>query len=83
MVSVPNTYWQIEREKMEAVTFFSTPLGSKITADIDCGHGIKTHLFLERTNLDSLLKSSDITLPTKVPVVKPMAFPVVMYRSES
>ena len=72
------------RGKSGSRDIFFIPLsGSKITADIDCGHGIKTHLFFGRTNLDSLLKSSDITLPTKAPVVKPMAFPIVIYRCES
>ena len=70
---------------METVTDF-TFLGSKITVDSDCSHEIKRHLFLGRkvmTNLDSILKSRDITLPTKVHTVKAMVFPVVMYRCES
>ena len=70
---------------METVTDFIF-LGFKITADGDCSHEIKRHLLLGRkvmTNLDSILKSRDITLPTKVHIVKVMAFPVVMYRSES
>ena len=70
---------------METVTDFILR-GSKITADGDCSHEIKTHLLLGRkvmTNLDSILKSRDITLPTKVPLVKAMVFPVVMYGCES
>jgi len=70
---------------MEAVTDFIS-LGSKITADGDCSHDIKRHFLLERkamTNLDSILKSRDITLPTKVSIVKAMVFPVIMYRCES
>ena len=81
----PITSWQIDGEKMEAVTDFIF-LGSKITADGDCSHEIKRHLLLGRkamTNLDSLLKSRDITLPTKVCLVKTMVFPVVMYGCES
>ena len=69
---------------METVTDYFE--GSKITADGDCSHEIKRHLFIERkamTNLDSVLKSRDITLPTKVRLVKAMAFPVVMYECES
>ena len=80
MVSGLITSWQTDGEKMEAVTDFIF-LGSKITADGDCSHEIKRHLFLGRkvmTNLDSILKSRDITLPTKVHLVKAMAFPVVM-----
>ena len=72
------TSWQIERETMTDFIF----LGSKITADGDCSHEIKRHLLLGRktmTNLDSILKSRDITLPTKVHLVKAMVFPVVMY----
>ena len=75
------TSWQIEGEKLEAVTEFIF-LGSKITADGDCSHEIKRHSLLGRkamTNLDSILKSRDITLPTKVHLVKAMVFPVVMY----
>ena len=85
MTSSPITSWQIDRETMETVTdciFF----GSKITADGDCSHKIKTHLLLGRkvmTNLDSVLKSRDITLPTQVHLVKAMVFPVVMYGCES
>ena len=75
------TSWQIDGETMETVTDFIF-LGSKITADGDCSHEIKRHLLLGRkvtTNLDSIFKSRDITLPTKVPLVKAMVFPVVMY----
>ena len=82
MASGPITSWQIH---METVTDFIF-LGSKITADGDCSQKIKRCLLLERnavTNLDSLLKSRDITLPTKVPLVKAMVFPVVMYECES
>ena len=77
--------WQIEGRKVEAVTDFSF-LGSKITAYSEYSHEIDRHLFLGRkamTNLDSVLKSRDITLPTKVCIVKSMLFPVVMYRWES
>ena len=77
--------WQIDREKIETVTDFIF-LDSKITADGDCSHKIKRHLFLGRKamrNLDSILKSRDISLPTKVHIVKGMVFPVVMYRCES
>ena len=77
--------WQIDGETMETVTEFIF-LGSKITADGDYSHEIKRCLFLERkamTNLDSILKSRDITLPTKVHLVKAMVFPGVMYGSES
>ena len=75
------TSWQIDGEKMEAVTNFIF-LGPKITADGDCSHEIKRCLLGRKamTNLDSILKSGDITLPTKVYLVKAMAFPVVMYR---
>ena len=85
MASGPITSWQIDGETMETVTGFIF-LGSKITADGDCSHGIKRCLLLERTvmtNLDIILKSRDITLPTKVRLVKAMVFPVVMYRCES
>ena len=85
MASGPITSWQIEGEKAEAVTDFLF-LGSKITVDGDCSHEIKRHLLLGRkasTNLDSILKSRDITLPTKVHLVKAMVFPVVMYGCES
>ena len=81
MVSGPIMSWQVEGEKVEAVTNFIF-LGSKITADGDCSHEIKRHLLPERkamVNLDSILKSTDITLPTKVHIVKAMVFPVVMY----
>ena len=83
--SSPITSWQIEGEKVETVTGFIF-LGSKITADSDCQHEIKRHLLLGKkamTNLDSILKSRDITLPTKVHLVKAMVFPVVMYGCES
>ena len=79
------TSWQIEGEKMEVVTDFLFG-GSKITADGDCSHGIIRHLLLGRkvvTNLDSMLTSRDITLPTKVHIVKAVVFPVVMYSCES
>ena len=77
--------WQIDKETMETVTDF-TFLGSKITADGDCSHEIKRHLLLGRkamTNLDSILESRDITLPTKVWIVTAIIFPVVMYGCES
>ena len=79
--SSPITSWQIEGETMETVTDFIF-LGSKITADGDCSHEIKRHLLLGRkamTNLDSILKNRDITLPTEVCQVKAMAFPVIIY----
>ena len=85
MASSPITSLQIDGETMETVTDFIF-LGSKITADGDCSHEIKRHLFRGRkvmTNLDSILKSRDITLPTKVNLVKAMVFPVVMYGCES
>ena len=85
MASSPITSWQIDGETMETVRDFIF-LGSKITADGDCSHEIKRHLLLGRkamTNLDSILKSRDITLPTKVNLVKAMVFPVVMYGCES
>ena len=85
MAFSPNTSWQIDGETMERVTDFILG-GSKITADGDCSHGIKRHLLLGRkamTNLDSMLKSRDITFPTKVCLVKAMVFPVVMYGCES
>ena len=81
----PITTWQIHGKTMETVTDFIY-LGFTITADGDCSHEIKRHLFFERkavTNLDSILKSKDITLPTKVLLVKAMVFPVVMYGCES
>ena len=80
----PIISWQIDGETMETMADFSF-LSSKITADGDCSHEIKRHLFLGRKamkNLDSILKSRDITLPTKVHLVKTMVFPVVMYRCE-
>ena len=85
MTSGPITSWQIDGETVETVSDFIF-LGSKITADDDCSHEIKRHLLLGRsvmTNLDSILKSRDITSPTKVPLVKAMGFPVVMYGCES
>ena len=85
MASSPITPWKIDGETMETVTDFIF-LGSKITADGECSHEIKRHLLLGRkamTNLDSILKSRDITLPTKVRLVKAMVFPIVMYRRES
>ena len=83
--SGPITSWQIYGELMEIVTDFIF-LGSKITVDSDCSHEVKRRLLLGRqimTNRDSVLKSRDITLPTKVHIVKAMVFPVVMYRCES
>ena len=85
MASGPITSWQTDGEKMETVTDFIF-LGSKITADEDCSHEIKRCMLLGRkamTNLDSLLKERDITLPTKVRTVKAMVFPVVIYGCES
>ena len=85
MASSPITSWQIEGETVEKVSDFIF-LGSKITADGDCSHEIKRRLLLGRkvmTNLDSILKSRDITLLTKVCLVKAMVFPVLMYGSES
>ena len=85
MASSPITSWQIGGKTMETVTDFII-LSSKITADGDCSHEIKRRLLLGRkvmTKLDSILKSRDITLPTKVCLVKPMVFPVVMYGCES
>ena len=85
MASGPITSWQIDRETMEPVTDFIF-LGSKITADGDCSHEIKRCLLLGRkvmTNLDNILKSRDITLPTKIHIVKAMVVPVVMYGCES
>ena len=84
MASSPITSWQIEGERVETVTYFSLG-GSKITADGDCSHEIKRCLLLGRkaiTHLDSILKSRDITLPTKVHLVKAMVFPVVVYGCE-
>ena len=85
MASSPITSWQIDGEKAETMTDFIF-LGSKITADGDCSHEIKRCLILGRkamTHLDSILKSREITLPTKVHLVKAMVFPVVMYGCES
>ena len=85
MASVPITSWQIDGKSMETVADFIFG-GSKITAAGDCTHEIKRRLLLGRkvmTNLDSILKSRDITLPTKVHLVKAMVFPVVMYGCES
>ena len=86
MASGPIISWQIDRETVETVADFIFWGGSKITADGDCSHEIKRHLLLGRkdmTNLDSILKSRDITLPTKVRLVKVMVFPAVMYGCES
>ena len=85
MTSSPITSWQIEGEEVEAVTDFLF-LGSKITADDDCSPEISRQLLLGRkamTNLDSVLKSRDITLPTKIHIVKAMIFPVVTYSCDS
>ena len=85
MASGPITSWQIDGEAMETMRDFILG-GSKITADGDCSHEIKRCLLLERkavTNLDSVLKSRDITLPTKFHLVKAMVFPIVMYGCES
>ena len=85
MASGPITSWKIDGETVKTVSDFIF-WGSKITADGDCSHEIKRHFFLGRkamTNLDSILKSGDITLPTKVHLVKAMVFPVVMYGCKS
>ena len=85
MASGPITSWQIDGEITEMVTDFIF-WGSKITADGDCSHGIKRHLLLGRkvmTKLDNILKSRDISLPTKVYLIKAMIFPVLMYGCES
>ena len=85
MASGPLTSWEIDGETVETVSDFIF-LGSEITADEDCSHEIKRHLRLGRkgmANLDSILKSREITLPTKVHLVKAMVFPVVMYGCES
>ena len=85
MASGPITSWEIDGETVETVSEFIF-LGSKITADGDCSHEIKRCLLIGRkvmTNLDSILKSRDVTLPTKVHLVKAIVFPVVMYRCES
>ena len=85
MASGPITLWQIDGEKVETMTdfiFFS----SKVTADGECSHELKRHLILGRkdvTNQDSVLKSRDITLPTKVPIVRAMVYPVIMYGCKS
>ena len=85
MVSGPITSWEIDRETVETVSDFIF-LGSKITSDVNCSHKIKSLLLLGKdvvNNLDSIFKSRDITLPTKVHLVKAMVFPVVMYGCES
>ena len=85
MASSPITSWEIDGETVEIVSDFIF-LGSRITADDDCSHEIKRHLLLARkvlSNLDSIFKSRDITLPTKVRLVKAMVFPLVMYGCES
>ena len=85
LASIPITSWQIDGKKVEAVSDFIF-LGSKITVDCDCSHEIKRCLLLGRkamTNLESILKSRDITLPTKVCIVKAIVFPVVMYWCET
>ena len=84
MASCPITSWQIDGETIETMTDFILG-GSKITVDGDCSHEIKRNLLLGRkamANLESILKSRDITLPTKVQIVKAMVFPVVMYKCE-
>ena len=84
MASGPITSWQIDRETMETVTDFIF-LGSKVTADGNCSHEIERRLLLGRkamTNLDSILKSRDITLPTEIHLLKAMVFPVVMHGCE-
>ena len=85
MASGPITSWEIDWETVDTVSDFIF-VGSKFTADSDCSHEIKRHLFLGRkvmTNLDSILKSRDITLPRKIRLVKAMVFPVVMYGCEN
>ena len=85
MASGPITSWELDGETVETVSDFILG-GSKMTADGDCSHEIKRHLLLGRkvmTNLDSILKSRDITLPTNVCLIKAMVFPVIMYRYES
>ena len=85
MASSPITSWEIDGEPVETVSDFIC-LGSKITVDGDCSHEIKRHLLLGRkvmANLDSIFKSRDITLPTKVHIIKPMVFPVFLYGYES
>ena len=86
MASGPITSWQINGETVETVADFNFGEGSKVTADGDCSHEVKRYLLLRRkvmTNLDSILKSRDITLQTKAHLVKAMVFPVVMYGCES
>ena len=86
MASGPISSWEIDGETVETVSDFVFRGGSKITADGDCSHEIKRHLFLGRkvmTNLDSILKSREVTLPTKVHLVKAMVFPVVIHGCES
>ena len=85
MASGPTTSWEIDGETVETMSDFFIYLGSKITADGDCSHEIKRRLLLGKkvmTNLDNIFKSKDITLPTKVRLVKAMVFPVVMYGCE-
>jgi len=85
MASGPITLWQIDEEKLETMTDFIF-FGSKVTADGECSHELKRRLILGRkdvTNLDSVLKSRDITLPTKVPIVRAMVYPVIMYGCKS
>ena len=85
MASGPITSWEIDGESVETASDFNFG-GSKITADGDCSHEIKRHFLLGRevmSNIDSILKSRDITLPTKVHLIKAIIFPVVMYRCES
>ena len=82
MASSPITSWQTDGETMETVADFIF-MDSQITADGDCSHEIKRHLFLGRKVLDSILKTRDITLPTKVRLIKAIVFPVVMYGCES
>ena len=85
MASGPITLWQIDGGKVETMTDFIF-FGSKVTADGECSHELKRHLILRRkdlTNLDSVLKSRDITLPTKVPIVRAMVYPVIMYGCKS
>ena len=85
MASSPITSWHVDGEKVETVIYFIS-LGSKITVDSNCSHEIKRHLLLGRkamTNLDSVLRNRDITLPTKIHIVKAMIFPVIMYKYEN
>ena len=86
MASGPITSWEIDGETVERVSDFIWGGGSKITANVDCSHEIKRQLLLETkimTNIDNILKNKDITLPTKVCLVKAMVFPIVMYGCES